>query len=402
MMWTLFCKECKQVLKSLVYYIYLVAYVLFITSQMGGSEWINELKEPQPGQENYGYGPTTDRQIIMESGIEELYAEISRGVFSSYPYGFYKGVTLNGEELKELTDALEDCTGKTFEELDAICTEYWLPSEGQTSTYEEYLKWEMGWHIPIREDYTYEEFEKLMQRASQLIGRGSNYEAAAYESAAMQPLTYEDAMANYRDLCEKDKVSGAQMRLFCDYSGVFLAVLPIFMGVFACLRDKRAKAAEVIYSKQVSGMALMFSRYLANVVMMFLPIVLCALLIQMPCVYEATRLGIAADGLAFLKYSVLWLLPLLMFVLAVAFLVTETTENLLAIPIQVIWGFGSIISVTSLVGNFGWKLVVRWNEFGGYSDYAAEVKQLYLNRGLYAVFAVVCILLTAVVYEKKR
>ena len=54
-MTALFFKECRQVLRSLVYYIYLVVFVLFITSQMGDLPELGELHEPQPGEEYYGY-----------------------------------------------------------------------------------------------------------------------------------------------------------------------------------------------------------------------------------------------------------------------------------------------------------------------------------------------------------
>ena len=52
-MTALFFKECRQVLRSLVYYIYLVVFVLFITSQMGDLPELGELHEPQPGEEYY-------------------------------------------------------------------------------------------------------------------------------------------------------------------------------------------------------------------------------------------------------------------------------------------------------------------------------------------------------------
>lgn len=400
-MGTLFLKECRQILKSLVYYIFLVVFVLDITSQMKGAEWMNALKEPQPGQEDYGYDYTTDPDAIMESGIETLYEEVSRNSFSTYPFGFYKEVKLGEKKLSLLKAAVEDCTGKTMEELDQLYTDYWIQSENKTNTYEEYMQWEMGWHIPIRADYAYRDFEKLMQKANDMVGKGSAYDEK-YKYSAMAPVGYEQAKKSYDDLCFKDRVSGAQMRLFCDYAGIFLAILPIFVGVSACLRDKRAKAAEVIYARQISGAKLILCRYFANVVMMFLPVAACAFLLQMPCVYAAGKMGIAADQFAFLKYSLLWLLPEIMVMLAVAFLLTEATETILAIPIQFIWAAASIFSATTLKGNFGWKLVARWNLFGGYSDYAEEAKQLYLNRGWYLALSVIAILLTVIVYRRKR
>ena len=397
-MGALFLKECRKIAKSLVYYVYLAAFVLFITGQMSDVEWTEQLSEPQPGQESYGYGYSSDERMVMQSGLETLLREILANRFATYPFGFYKAVTLNEEELEVLKRAMEQCTGMEFEQMIEENNAYGMEISQMGA---EYAEAEM-WHIPIRENLSYEEFEQVMEKAYEIVGSGSYYEKSSYEKRGIAALTYEDALEHYRELCEEDRVSGAQMRLFCDYASIFLAILPVFVGVSACLKDKRAKAAELIRSRSVSGAALIGYRYLANVVMCFVPVLLCALLMQMPCVYAAGQAGIEADILAFVKYSFLWLLPVIMVVLGAAFLITEATETILAIPVLLAWAFGSVFSAATLMGDFGWKLVTRWNTFGSYGRYAEELGQLYRNKGMYMALAVILVLLTVAVYEKKR
>ena len=101
-MGALFLKECRKIAKSLVYYVYLAAFVLFITGQMSDVEWTEQLSEPQPGQESYGYGYSSDERMVMQSGLETLLREILANRFATYPFGFYKAVTLNEEELERL------------------------------------------------------------------------------------------------------------------------------------------------------------------------------------------------------------------------------------------------------------------------------------------------------------
>ena len=403
MMGALFLKECRKIAKSLVYYVYLVAFVLFITGQMSEVEWTDRLSEPEPGQESYGYGYSSDERMIMQSGLETLFQELLSNRFATYPFGFYKEVTLNEEEQEVLKRAMQQCTGMEFEQMAEENVAYWTEvyRMGTEESAAEYSEAEM-WHLPIRENLSYEEFEQVMEKAYEIVGSGSYYEKSSYEKRGIAALTYEDALEHYRELCEEDRVSGAQMRLFCDYACIFLAVLPIFVGVSACLKDKRAKAAELIRSRSVSGAALIGCRYLANVVMCFVPVLLCALLMQMPCVYAAGQAGIEADVLAFAKYSFLWLLPVIMVVLGAAFFLTEATETILAIPVLLAWAFGSVFSAATLTGDFGWKLVTRWNTFGSYGRYAEELEQLYRNKGMYMALAVILVLLTVAVYEKKR
>lgn len=400
MIGSLFLKECRQILRSLIYYIYIVIFVLFITSQMGDTDWIEALEEPQPGSDYYGYGYSDDPDDIMEEAIETLFEETYRNNYSTYPFGFIKSVTLTEEELAGIKSEVERCTGKSFEELTELYMDYYQ-TVAFSGNYDHYMKSVLGWHIPIAEDLTYEEFERLMKQVSGIIGKGCMYEDN-YKVHARKELGYEDAVANYRDLRERDRVTGAQMRLFCDYAGIVLSILPIFVGVSACLRDKRAKAADVIYSKKVSGTVLILSRYFANVLLLFVPVALCAALLQMPIYHQAVKMGMTPDGLAFLKYTVICLLPMIMIILALAFLITELTDKILAIPIQIVWAFDSVFAAPSIVGDFQWRLVTRWNEFGNYSRYAAERHQLYLNRGYYVVLSMICIAAAVIVYGKKR
>lgn len=403
MIGALFLKECRKIAKSLVYYVYLATFVLFITGQMSDVEWTDRLSKPEPGQESYGYGYSSDERMIMQSGLETLFQELLSNRFATYPFGFYKEVTLNEEEQEVLKRAMQQCTGMEFEQMAEENVAYWtkIYQMGTEESAAEYSEAEM-WRLPLRENLSYEEFEQVMAKAYEIVGSGSYYQKSSYEKRGIAALTYEDALENYRELCEEDKVSGAQMRLFCDYACIFLAILPIFVGVSGCLKDKRAKAAELIRSRSISGAALIGCRYLANVVMCFVPVLLCALLMQMPCVYAAGQAGIQADTLAFVKYSFLWLLPVIMVVLGAAFLLTEATETILAIPVLLAWAFGSVLSATTLTGNFGWKLVTRWNTFGSYGRYAEELGQLCLNKGMYTALAVILVLLTVAVYEKKR
>lgn len=402
-MGALFLKECKKIAKSLVYYVYLAVFVLFITGQMSDVEWADRLSEPKPGQESYGYGYSSDERVVMQSGMDTLFRELLSNRFATYPFGFYKAVTLNEEEQEVLKRAMEQCTGMEFEQMaednNAYGMEiYRMETEESGAEYSEAEEW----RVPIREDLSYEEFEQVMEKVCEIVGSGSYYEKSSYEGRGIAALTYEDALEHYRELCEEDRVSGAQMRLFCDYACIFLAILPIFVGVSACLKDKRAKASELIRSRSVSGAALIGCRYLANVVMCFVPVLLCALLMQMPCMYAAGQAGIEADALAFAKYSFLWLLPVIMVVLGAAFLLTEATGTMLAIPVLLVWAFGSIFSAATLTGDFGWKLVTRWNTFGSYGRYAKELGQLYRNKGMYTALAVILVMLTVAVYEKKR
>lgn len=395
----LFLKECKQVLKSLVYLIYVVVFVLFITSQMS-SDSAARLQAPEPGQSYYGTTTVKDETLIMEGMLAKLVGDVYHNSWATYPLGFYKKVTLTDGETGQAEAILERCTGKPFEVLLEEMAEHF--GQYDQGSAEEMAAAQTNYRVPVKEGFTYAEFATAMEEICDLVGKGSAYEKSIYEYGIRIPMTYEMAKEEFDALCEKDRVTRAYMRLFCDYSGIVLAILPIFVGVSRALRDRRAKVQQVMFSKPVSGVRIIVSRYLANLVMLCIPVFVTAFLLQQPFCYKAQTFGIQGDVMAFLTVPGVWLLPEIMVVLALSFLLTELTDTIAAVFVQVAWAFGSVFGGDVLVGDFQMRLVARWNTLGQTTLFSSLEKELLRNRGYYFLLAVVCVILTVVVYERKR
>lgn len=395
----LFFKECKQVLKSLVYFIYVVVFVLFITGQMSGDS-ATRLQAPVPGQSYYGTTVAKDETLIMEGVLANLVEDINHNSWATYPLGFYKGVTLTERETEQAKAILERCTGKPFEVLlEEMAGHFGHYDQGSA---EEMDAARANYGVSVKEGFTYAEFEAAMKEICGLVGKGSAYEKSNYEYGIRIPMTYELAKEEFDALCEKDRVTRAYMRLFCDYAGIVLAILPIFVGVSRALRDRRAKVQQVMFSKPASGARIIVSRYLANLVMLCIPVFVTAFLLQQPFCYKAQTFGIRGDGMAFLTVPGVWLLPEIMAVLALSFLITELTDTIVAVFVQVAWAIGSIFGADVLVGDFRMRLIARWNTLGQTTLFSSLEKGFLQNRAYYFLLAVACIILTVIVYERKR
>ncbi|MDE6686272.1 MAG: hypothetical protein K2K17_03025, partial [Lachnospiraceae bacterium] len=197
---TLFIKECRQVLKSLVYYIYVVIFVLFITSQMSSED---KLQEPKPGQSYYGETVIRDDTLTMEGTLANLLQAVCRNSFATYPIGFYREVKLTDDEMVQVKAVLERCTGKSFEILEEEMEEYYAQSGIGDASY---------W-VAVKEGFTYAEFEAAMEEVCDLVGKGSFYEKEKYENRIHVPMTYEQAKEEFDALCTKDRLTRAYMRL---------------------------------------------------------------------------------------------------------------------------------------------------------------------------------------------
>lgn len=397
---TLFAKECKQIAKSLVFWIYVLILALFLSSQLKDSDWVTDSQKPEPGQESYGMKLSHDEDLIMGQTLGSLLGGLSQESFATYPTGFYKEVIPSKSEMKELKGILKTCTGKSWDTLVKEQEEYFKqydlsdPNESIIA-YDSYM-------VEPKESLTYEQFEKQMKRVVSIIGKGSDFDKEKYENGAKEPKTYEEALEEYEVMCRHDKITGAYMRLYCDYAGFMLAILPVFLGVTRCLRDKRAQAVQVIQARSVSSAVLILSRYLANVLMTFLPVLIIGFALQLPYCYHAQTIGVQPDYLAFLTYPVIWLLPEIMIVMALAFFLTELSDKIFAIFIQIFWMLADEFTTNTLVGNFGMKLGLRWNTVGETAKYLDQRWDLYLNRGIYTALSVILVLLCIAVYEKKR
>lgn len=397
---TLFGRECKQILKSLVYYLYILILALFLSTQLKDSDWVTDTKKPQPGQESYGMKESHDEREIMGHTLAGLVSEVESESFATYPLAFYKEVTPTEDELKVIKKIVENCTGKSWDTLRKEEAEYY--AQFDMSDMASSIQASQMYRVEPKEDLTYARFKEEMGKVVKIIGKGSAYEEQNFESGVAVPMTYEEALEEYKAMCKNDKITGAYMRLFCDYAGIMLALLPMFLGVTRCLRDKRADAVQVIHAKSASSATIILSRYLANVFMAFVPVVLIGFFLQLPYCYHANTLGIRPDYLAFLTYPVIWLLPEIMMVLALAFFLTEISDKIFGVFVQIFWYMASVMSATTLVGDFGGHLVLRWNTVGETGRYLAQRQELYLNRGIYTIAAVLLMVLCIAVYEKKR
>lgn len=62
----LLAKECRQIAKSMIYWLIVGILVIFYFSQLGG---MSIAEKPEPGQENYGLAYGGDEKDVMDSTL---------------------------------------------------------------------------------------------------------------------------------------------------------------------------------------------------------------------------------------------------------------------------------------------------------------------------------------------
>lgn len=397
----LFIKECRQTAKSLIYWLIVLVLIFDYASQLGSTEI---MPEPKKGQEEYGYKQSEDKNIIMKMTLGQLLEEYYRENYSTYPIGFYKNVTLDEKEDERIGEIIEETTGISGRAAAEKAVSDWYAGQEGTGGENGGMMITRNMEAEPAAGLTYERFEELMDETDDILGGGSSYGESYRGGNASVPMTYEDAMEEYRELTGKDHLTGGYARLFSDYMVVFLGILPVFLAVTRGLRDKRAGMQELIYTRRCSSAVIILSRYLAMLVMLVVPVLVISVLPLSHCLKYASAAGIQADAFAYVKYTFGWLLPTIMIVTSVGMVLTELTDTALAVLVQGAWWFVSVFAgVGGLSGGmYGWNLVPRHNTELNWSVYHENFTQLAANRILYAVLAVILAVFTAFIYSQRR
>lgn len=401
----LLIKECKKILFSLTFLIYIASVLAFYYTQFPRG---NGETAPRPGQESYGHMVKEVPEILMPSAAESLVREYLSGTYIAYPIGFYKEVKLSEKKSAEIAEIIAEITGLTTEELEryrafnADARE--VESDGNGSYYavaHEPLAWP---EYSLSETLTYERFRELMARADKIIGGGSRYsDGLIVSNFSRIPMTYEDALEEYCLFLEEDKITGAYARLFCDYIGIVVSVLPAFVAAAFVSADRKSGMEQLVYSRKISSTALVSVRYLALMVMQTIPVLVLAVLagIRVISLYP----GETTDILAIPKLAVCWLAPNIMVSSALGMLLTEIFSPLAAVFVQGVWWVASVMggAMGGLTGGIGrFTLVCRHNSLYAAQRFWDKRDIFVLNRSFYTALSVVIVLLTVLIYHWKR
>ncbi len=414
----LFFKECKQILKSVTYLIFVLILVFTYISQLGESYVvsdienygdvysgkylmsINPLTKPNPNQESYGQNYVEIPEQIMPKVTLSLVQDIENNFFVTYPMSFYKTVSLSNDELNEIKLILEQLTNTSFENL-VILTKDVL---GENSTYVN-----MSEHLPkykgiykIYEDVNYELFKEKMLQVDNILGGRSEYNPNKFLTYSPQQKTYEEALQQYDDFIQKDKISNAYARLYVDYMGIQLALFSIFVVVAYLMRDIKSKSYDNFYIRKVSSVKFIVTKYCAVVFMIMLPIYLISFYPLINLTSFSNEYSLYIDSFAYIRYITVWLLPIVLVSSGVGFFTVILTSSPIGIFIQFIFSFVNIFTESTLVGGYGKNFVLRHNVIGAYEIFASNVDEILINRIAYAVIGLILCGISIYIYSLKR
>ena len=435
----LYLKECKKIASSIIFYLFIAILIFSWFQNFRGVtqteiNWANGmepadigfecplLSKPSEKDDYFGSKVSEDNpEAIMTGVTRALLSEYEANSYATYPLGYYKAITLSGDEQKQVLGILCEITGLTEEELKNLPDDYFPAVTGTIISFDAMnvdkdgnLNMEMGSGTDTKSEdnkyahfvaqVTYEHFKELMRKMEAIIGeKGSQYSPKMMLTYfGMSEMNYEEALEEYNQTINQDKVTGGFARLFCDYMGLALGLYPVFLVVIIWMKDRMSNVIELVYSRKVSSIKLVLSRYLAVITMVLIPVLLLSLESLVLLMSFGAKNGIQVDCFAYIKYIIWWLLPEVMVVCAIGMFFTLLTDSPIAIVFQFLWWMVDK-GVTGLSGDTKLTtLMIRHNTLRGNEIIQKDLQIICMNRLLMAGIGILFVILSIWVLTFKR
>lgn len=450
-MMRLFGMECKKIVKSVLYWVLVLALLAVSLYQYDPAVESELRRTNDPASVFYTATDGSyaeERNTVPDEAMERtmmigatklLMYHYRDNCYQYYPFGYVKEKTMSAKEQAVILQYLMELTGLSEQELagtkegagdtnigdtpisggGAFVLE---PGKGSTNENGQFIIRPNEWqYVPsdgtssetpsqssgsFEIQVSFERFKEIMEEVNRMIGRNS------YFSWTMLKLYYfgndmEEAPITerqHREFYEGDRVTGAFARYYCDSISISVLFLPAFVIVDLMLRDKRRKMQGLTYPRTISSAKLICTRYVAAVCMTMLPILILPVKSLVVLMRYCGSIGVQADALAFVKYTLAWILPTVLLIMAIGLVVTALLENYTAILLAgLIWLIGKPTIDKLEGGNYGlFDLIIRHNTLKGYGRMMENIQMLALNRITISVIVLALVGLAVLVYSKKR
>lgn len=443
---SLWMMECRKITRSILYWLYVA--VLFVTVMQNYETAVeSELRRTDnPASVFYiakdgVYADSPDeidedaQHAMMINATKRLMDNYRNNSYEYYPFGYVKRKKLSEKEqtavlqyLKELTGLDEPSINGTEENKDSediqisgggafvlepgqgtfengkfiAEPEDWEYVENHSGLSQSSENPENGFEMQV----TFDRFKEIMERVNHLIGRNSYYSwtmlSMYYCTNDMQDTPVMEQQ--HREFYEKDHVTGAFARYYCDSISLIVLCLPAFVMIGLAGKDKRCNMRALIYPRTQNSAKIILARFAAAVFMIMLPILILPVKSLVTLAGYCRNLGVHADLSAFAVYIFAWIFPTVLLVVSIALFITVLTENDSAILLTgLIWLFGRPSVDKIAGGNYGlFDLIIRHNTLKGYGRMIENIQMLIWNRALVCAAAFLLVGLAVIVYDVKR
>ena len=397
----LFRKELKRIVCSKIYLLFFAAVFFFafytqFWHDMGLS-W-QSYDPPQPGGE-YGMTVVDDPELLTQEATASLLTDYIQNEFVTYPYGFYHKVRLKGTDREKIRMILQTLTG--FDDPEKFVEDHF---SSNPVYYDFDTEPTYQYDIPaldVLRHVSIGDFRTLMTEADRILGGGSLYAPEEIDSNfCLAPMSYEEALAEYNDLVNDDKITNGYARLFCDYHGIFMALFPVFLVAVYLSADKRSKMEQIIFTRSIPAAKLMLTRFAALVCAEMLPVLFTAVLANIRVIQFYGLDGL--DYFAMFKYSLIWILPTAIAVTGADMLLLGFLHPVAVVIMQFVFWFFTTNMVAPDAAVSLFSLTIRHNTEYARQEFLDNLPMFTANRLFFTALGLLCACVSVLIWKLRR
>ncbi|WIV11929.1 ABC transporter permease [Proteiniborus sp. MB09-C3] len=368
----IFIKEVKEQLKSLSILILIVSIFLFYYTQFICDMKVDGIK-PAPPRVNYSNENTSgEEQSYNSATLEELIEYTYKSMKADYELESIlriKGINMSYEKINE---EQRQILAMAIEEMEKTNFQF------------------------------NQEYDAFIEKVDKALGGNTIYSEENNFSSFMRTRTSNEDMELYNTILKEDKVTGAYGRIFADYIGISIGFFTVFVTAFTLTKDKRYNSNELIYTTSVSSYKYILGKYLANILVTSLIVFIVAGHATWQFHDFSMLTGDNISYTAFFKYSILWIIPTIMFITSLSYVLQLIFDNgIVPIIVQFFYWLHSMTPLTPQ-GVQPTKYFIRFNRVIPYSQFQPFIKYIYLNRILFTVFSLVLLFVAIKLWDRKR
>ncbi len=246
---------------------------------------------------------------------------------------------------------------------------------------------------------SYQEFVVEVNKLDTVLGGNTIY-GDKFRPMLSRKLTYEEAVENFENRVEEG-MTNVYGRLFADYLGLTAGLFPVFIGAFLLGRDRRWRMDDLIKIRGIRSLVYVSAKYLAVVLLLVGVYLIISLIPTVKFYFLSKANGWPFHPLGFLKYTVAWVLPTVLFTIACGMTIAELVgSGLIAVAAQIVFTFSNSLP---LKGNYSLsRFIIRFNTIEGHDILVKSHDAILLNRLFYLLLSGLLVVLCAWVWEKKE
>lgn len=247
---------------------------------------------------------------------------------------------------------------------------------------------------------SYKKYESILDELDGKFGDTTIFSKKYRDRLYLQNKTYTDAIKDFKEILNRDKITNAYGRYLSDYMGITAGLYPVFIVAAMFLRDRKKNISHLLSNKKISPIIYILSRYSGICISLLIAYLLLATHSTYVFYKISKNYNYLIDIWAFYKYTLTWIAPTLMFTVAMSMLLFVIFNKIsITIICQYILYF---FSMQTLGGDYSlYRFIIRFNTLGSYTDYVLWKHDIMANRIFYTLISLGIIVITGYIYNNR-